>query len=95
VAFDDAENVRLLQNQSVFAFDDNFHPPPLGEQHAISRLDAEWTHRAAVVGYAGPDCEYQRLDGFFLGCIWNDDARRCLFDASTRLARTRSSSGRK
>jgi hypothetical protein len=38
-----------------------------------------WTHRAAVVGYAGPDCEYQRLDGFFLGCIWNDDARRCLF----------------
>ena len=76
---DDAEDVRFLHDQQLFAIDLDFGARPFAEQDAVARLDVERGHLAIVGADArtdGDDFAFLRL---FLGGVGNDDATSRFF----------------
>ena len=56
----DAEDVRFLHDQQVFAVDLHFRARPLAEQDAVTRLDIERAELVRVIQRAGADGDIER-----------------------------------
>src|SRR3546814_11909780 len=76
---DDAEDVRFLHDQQLFAVDLDFGARPFAKQDAVAGLDVERGDLAVVGAGArtnGDDFAFLRL---FLGGVGDDDAASRLF----------------
>src|SRR4051812_24864038 len=80
-ALDDAEDVRFLHDQQVFAVDLHFGARPLAEQNAVARLHVQRRQLAVFVLHAGAGRDDFALLRLFLGGVGNDDAPGGLLDA--------------
>src|SRR3569833_2820688 len=73
LAFDDPEEVALLQDQEILTLEPDFGARPLAEQDAVAGLHVELDKLAGFVACArtdGDDLAFLRL---FLGRVGNDD----------------------
>src|ERR1700730_7584651 len=78
VPFDHTEDIALLHDQPIFAFDNHFGSGPFAKQHSISDPEIEGLNGARVVARARADGEHFALDRLFLCSIGDDDAARGL-----------------
>src|SRR3546814_1938958 len=76
---DDAEDVRFLHDQQLFAVDLDFGARPFAKQDAVAGLDVERGDFAIVGAGARPDRDDFAFLRLFLGGVGNDDAAGRLF----------------
>src|SRR3546814_6004985 len=81
---DDAEDVRFLHNQQLFAVDLDFGARPFAEQDAVAGLDVERGDLAVVGAGARTDRDDFAFLRLFLGSVGADDAAGRLFLAIGR-----------
>src|SRR5215469_10372403 len=73
-ALDDSEDVRLLHDHELLAFDLDLAAGPLAEQDPVARFDVQGMELAVLTRGAGTNGHHLALHGLLLGSIGNDDA---------------------
>src|SRR5262245_24590691 len=69
-----AHQVAFLHDHVLDAFELDFGPRPLAEQHPVADLDVDRDELAALIATTGADGNDLPFLGFFLGGIRDDDA---------------------
>src|SRR6185312_2605204 len=80
LAFDDAEDLVLANDDVLHAVDLDLGPGVLAEQHAVARLDVELHERAVLRALARAHRDDLALERALLGGVGDDDAAAGLLD---------------